>query len=60
MIYLLTRKYFFNEGTQVNFSIEEFENRVNDYYRNGSLLVDGYAPFWYYLVYSDPLNMAII
>ena len=35
-----------NIGTQVNFPIPEFENRVNDYYRNGYMLVDGYAPFW--------------
>ena len=35
-----------NTGTQVNFHIQEFENRVNDYYRNGYMLVDGYAPFW--------------
>lgn len=33
-------------GTQINFDVNEFEVRVNEYYKAGSPLVDGYAPFW--------------
>lgn len=34
-------------GTQVKFDVQEFENRVNEYYRSGQYpLKDGYAPFW--------------
>ena len=34
-------------GTQVNYeSITAFEDKVNEFYRNGTPLVDGYAPFW--------------
>ena len=33
-------------GSQINFSIEEFEERVNQLYAGGLTLVDGYAPFW--------------
>lgn len=33
-------------GTQVNYDIVQFENKVNEFYRNGSPLIDGYAPFW--------------
>ena len=33
-------------GTQVNFDVQEFEDRVNSYYQDGYKLVDGYAPFW--------------
>lgn len=33
-------------GTQINFNIEEFENKVNEYYNADHKLVDGYAPFW--------------
>lgn len=33
-------------GTQVNYDVQEFENKVNEYVRNGYKLVDGYAPFW--------------
>jgi Protein of unknown function (DUF3228) len=34
-----------NIGTQVNYSEIEFENRINEAYRGGAQLVDGYAPF---------------
>lgn len=34
-------------GTQVNYDVQEFENKVNEYYRSGEHpLVEGYAPFW--------------
>lgn len=34
-------------GTQVNYDIQEFEKKVNEYFRSGEYpLVDGYAPFW--------------
>lgn len=33
-------------GTQVSFSEEEFERRINEYYEAGTPLKDGYAPFW--------------
>lgn len=33
-------------GTQIQFSEVEFEKSVNQAYRNGAPLVDGYAPFW--------------
>jgi hypothetical protein len=33
-------------GTQVTYDIKEFEDRVNNYYKTGYSLVDGYAPFW--------------
>jgi hypothetical protein len=34
-------------GTQVKYDIQEFENRINEFYRSGEYpLVDGYAPFW--------------
>lgn len=34
-------------GTQVTYDVQEFENRVNEYYRSGLYpLKDGYAPFW--------------
>lgn len=33
-------------GTQISFSEEEFEKRVNEYYESGIPLKDGYAPFW--------------
>ena len=34
-------------GTQISFSEEEFEKRINEYYDSGMPLKDGYAPFWY-------------
>ena len=35
-------------GSQINYSIEEFEKVVNEYYLTGNYpLIDGYAPFWY-------------
>lgn len=33
-------------GTQIFFDEKEFEAKVNEYYTNGTPLVDGYAPFW--------------
>jgi hypothetical protein len=34
-------------GTQVKYHIQEFENRINEFYQSGKYpLVDGYAPFW--------------
>jgi hypothetical protein len=33
-------------GTQITYDTKEFEKRVNDYYKDGYSLVDGYAPFW--------------
>jgi hypothetical protein len=33
-------------GTQVSFSVDEFETLVNKAYTDGAKLVDGYAPFW--------------
>jgi hypothetical protein len=33
-------------GSQINYPVEEFEKAVNDYYKAGLPLVDGYAPFW--------------
>lgn len=33
-------------GTQVSFSVVEFEKLVNKAYTDGAMLVDGYAPFW--------------
>lgn len=33
-------------GTQINFDVDAFEAKVNEYYRAGYSLVDGYAPFW--------------
>lgn len=41
-------------GTQVQYDVQEFENKVNEYYRSGNYpLKDGYAPFWleYFLLY---------
>lgn len=33
-------------GSQINYSVEEFEKHVNEHYRaSGNALVDGYAPF---------------
>ena len=32
-------------GTQVTYDTVAFENKVNEYYRNGYTLKDGYAPF---------------
>ena len=43
-------------GTQVQYDVQEFENKVNEYYRSGNYpLKDGYAPFWleYFLLYSS-------
>jgi len=34
-------------GTQISFSEEEFEKKINEYYDSGMPLKDGYAPFWY-------------
>jgi Protein of unknown function (DUF3228) len=33
-------------GTQVSFSVDEFEKLVNRAYTDGAKLADGYAPFW--------------
>jgi len=33
-------------GSQIVYDIGEFERIVNEYYRDGYPLVDGYAPFW--------------
>jgi hypothetical protein len=33
-------------GTHVNYDIQEFETKVNEYYKQGYPLFDGYAPFW--------------
>ena len=33
-------------GSQINYPIDEFEKKVNEYYTAGLPLVDGYAPFW--------------
>lgn len=33
-------------GSQINYPIDEFEKKVNEYYNAGLPLVDGYAPFW--------------
>lgn len=34
-------------GSQINYSIEEFEKVINEYYLTGNYpLIDGYAPFW--------------
>ena len=33
-------------GSQINFPVDEFERKVNEYFEAGLPLVDGYAPFW--------------
>lgn len=33
-------------GSQINFPVDEFERKVNEYFVAGLPLVDGYAPFW--------------
>jgi methylaspartate ammonia-lyase len=32
-------------GTQVSFDVQNFEDRINEYYENGMSLVDGYGNF---------------
>lgn len=35
-------------GTQVNYDVQAFEDKINEYFATGQYpLVDGYAPFWY-------------
>lgn len=31
----------------MNYPVDNFEDKINEYYRSGIPLVDGYAPFWY-------------
>jgi hypothetical protein len=33
-------------GSQIVYSPELFEQKVNEYFEAGAPLVDGYAPFW--------------
>jgi hypothetical protein len=33
-------------GTQIQYPEDGFEMKVNEYFKSGYPLVDGYAPFW--------------
>jgi hypothetical protein len=46
-------------GTQISFSEEEFEKKINEFYDSGMPLKDGYAPFWYVCIIFLTINIKI-